>query len=1016
MKRFLFILHVALVAILSVCTSAVSFCQTEIRLQHFSTKDGLSQNTVNFIFQDRKGFVWIGTHNGLNRFDGTTFAVYKTDGNDTASIQSNDNYAVFEDEKGQLWFGNGQGVSLYNREKDTFRNYSYVKDDMHSMRPVWAMEASAEEGKIWLGASGGLFLFDTAKGSFSHFAVDDAVPGANAVQELLLDSKKNLWVGTIGAGLYVFNRQNKKTRHYLQRPGQSTGLSDNRITALYQDSENQIWVGTDKGFLNRFNATTASFDKFQVSDKETMGIHSIIEDKSKKIWLGTDKGGLYHFDRKINGMVAYKYKSEPGNHVIRSLFEDAKGNIWLGTYGGGVYLYDKLDNYFKHFSPNQEAGDNNQSSSVLAISEADNGNLWLGTDGGGLLRYNRATKKATYFKKRDGNGLPGNTILSMHNSKNRKLYLGTYKDGFSVYDLQTQTFTNYKNNPSVPGGLSDNTIWDIHEEANGTVWLATNNGGVSIFNPATKTFKQLAYAISDPKSLSSNSVRCIFKDSRNNIWVGTVAGLNLFNPRDSTFTHYYHNQADEESLSDNSILSIYEDSNNNLWLGTHGGGLNKFNVQDGKSRHYKEKDGLLGNVVYGILEDEQGFLWVSTDKGLSKLNIGTNKFQNFDESSGLFNAQFNIGAYYKNPQKEMFFGNIRGLSFFNPQHIKQNYYAPPVVLTGFQIFNQPVGIGEGSPLTKNITEAAAISIDYKQSVINFTFSALNFTHPRKNMYAYKLEPFETDWNEVGYRQNATYTNLDPGEYTFMVKGSNNDGLWNEQPTEIKLIVKPPFWATWWFRALALLLLGSIAFGAYWYKTRSIKKQQQMLKELVKRRTQEIKEKNALLVAAEKKNAELIQGQLNQEITHKSKELTRYTLLIIQKNRLLEELKNKLREVVQTPQTINMQSIKAIIRTINANFSPDQEWREFTHNFERVHEDFVQILKDSFPDLTHNDLRLCALYRIDTNTKDIAKILGISETSVKMARYRLRKKLCLSAGEDLTQFLNNLPVSMKTSIV
>jgi len=1011
-KKPFSIFHLVLVIILSLYTSTKLYSQTEIRLQHFSTKDGLSQNTINFIFQDHKGFIWIGTHNGLNRFDGTSFTVYKNIETDKSSIQSNDNYAVYEDKKGQLWFGNGQGISLYNRSKDNFINFSYVKDDKHSMRPVWSVEASAEEGKIWLGASGGLFLFDTNKGSFSHFNIDDALPGANAVQELFLDSKKNLWLGTNGAGIYIFNNQNKKIRHYTKKTNLSTALSDNSITSIYEDSENQIWIGTENGVLNRFNEANTSFDKFQVASREATGIHSIIEDKSKKLWLGTDKGGLFQFDKKNSRFMAYSYKAEPGNHVIRSLFEDAKGNIWIGTYGGGIYLYDKLDNYFKQILPYQQVNNYNQSNSVLAISESANGNLWLGTDGGGLLKYQKESKNRTYFKKENSNSLPGNTVLSLHNAGDKKLYIGTFQDGLSVYDLQTQKFSNYRNNPANPNSLSDNTIWDIHEETNGSIWLATNNGGVAIFNPAKQTFKQLTYHIDNPKSLSSNSVRSIFKDSRNNIWVGTVSGLNLFNPQDSTFTHYYYSQANKQSLSNNSILCIYEDFNNNLWLGTHGGGLNKFNVQDGTFRHYKEKDGLLGNVVYGILEDEQGFLWLSTDKGLSKFNIGANQFQNFDESSGLFNAQFNIGAYYKNPQKEMFFGNINGLCSFNPQQIKKNYYVPPVVITGFQIFNQPVGIGINSPLTQNITETNTITVDYKQSVINFSFSALNYTHPQKNMYAYKLEPFEKDWNEVGYRQFATYTNLDPGEYTFLVKGSNNDGLWNEQPTKLKLIVRPPFWATWWFRGLGLLFLAGFIYGGYWYKTRSIKKQQAKLKKLVKIRTQEIKEKNALLIAAEKKNAELIQNQLNIEITHKSKELTRYTLLIIQKNRLLEDLKNKLREAVQNPKAINMQSFKEIIRTINANFSPDQEWREFTNNFERVHEDFVQTLKAYYPELTHNDLRLCALYRLDTSTKDIAKILGISETSVKMARYRLRKKLTLSAEEDLTYFLNNLPVKEK----
>lgn len=984
------------------------YSQKEIVLQSFSIENGLSQNTINYIFQDKKGFIWIGTHDGLNKFDGHRVTVFKFRENDSASIQSNDNYCAYEDIDGKIYFGTGYGISIYDRKLDVFENISFSKGDFYNMRPVWNIVRGNSPNTLWIGASGGLFKFNTQSREIIHYAIDDSIPGANSVKSFLIDRNNMFWLGTNGGGVYFFNPQTEVFTSFLYSADNPVSLSDNTVQVVYEDNKGVLWIGTDNGVLNRFNSNDSSFTHFQVDPLQHKTILTILEDKSGVFWVGTDKGGLLQFDRKSEKFITISNKIQSRISVVRTLFEDNSGNLWIGTYGSGIFLYDRLDNNFNYLLPFGKNADGQYSNSVNAIcQDKADGALWIGTDGDGLVRYTSADNKSMYFKSAGSGTIAGNTILCIKQASDGKIYIGTFLDGLSVYDKKTGKFTNYRHNPENKNGLNDNTIWDIFEDEAGNLWLATNNGGVNIFNPKNKSFKYLTNDRNNAGSLSSNSVRCIMKDSRSFIWIGTVTGLNLFNPVDSSFKGYFYQPGDHHGLSNNSILCIHEDYNRNLWLGTHGGGLNRFDIKTGTFVHFREQQGLPGNVIYGILEDEQANLWLSTEKGLSRFVIATGEFRNFDANSGLFNAQFNIGSHFKTESGELFFGSINGVCHFYPWQIKQNTYTPPVYITGLSLFNKPVEIGKSSPLQKSISESDTLILNYKQSVINLSFAALNFTHSSRNMYKYMLYPFEEEWNEADFRNNATYTNLDPGKYIFRVMGSNNDGIWNETPRELVILITPPFYKTYWFKGLAMLFILLVLFFIYRLKMQSVHQQRDKLEKLVEMRTQEIEEKNKLLFEAEKRNAQLTQQQLENVLLHKSKELSKYTLLIIQKNRLLEELKKRLRDAVRNPVSNIRDNFKDIIRTINSKFSPEHEWNEFDANFHRVHGNFAEILKNRFPDLTQNDLRLCALYRIDIPTRDIANIMGISASSVKMARYRLRKKLELGPDEDLVAYLEKI---------
>jgi ligand-binding sensor domain-containing protein/DNA-binding CsgD family transcriptional regulator len=971
------------------------FAQRNVSLQQISVRDGLSQNTINCIFQDSRGFMWFGTQNGLNKYDGSSFSIFKHNVGDSTSISSDDVYCAFEDNKKDLWFGTSAGLSKFNRHTNTFSNFDFDHNSKYSMRPVWSIIGSARDKKLWIGASGGLFSFDPGSKKITHFLINDSIQHANSALTICEDNNGLIWVGTSEGGLLQFDR-GKSAFKFLDTGIKNGSTAHDAVNCILQDSDGFIWIGMENGVLSRYEVDKHSFIHLTDFQKK-YPIIKLMESRDGQLWVGTDKGGAFLVDKAKLKFTPLYDKPEKGTNVVLSLLNDAKGDVWLGTYHAGAFLFDKMDTTFNHFQPYAEIKNSEESNAVLSLHEQGT-DLWIGTDGGGLCQKN--SKFIRYFKKSaSANSIAGNTIKCIK-SDNNNLYIGTYADGMSIFNLKTGKFTNY----SQAGGLSDNSIYAIYPDGD-FVWIGTNKGGLNPFHTKRGTFRHFVNNIKEVTSISSNTIRSIYKDSRNKLWIGTVSGLNQFNEQDSTFISFLHRA--KSPMSNINVLSIHEDAKKNMWFGTHGGGLNRYDYRTDTFTSFQEKDGLGGNIVYGILEDGQGNLWLSTNKGITRFDPEKKVFKNFDLGSGLVSTQFNVGSYHKGNSGKMYFGNTEGVCSFFPYTIRTNNFLPPVLITDFLLFNKPVIPGEGSPLKQAIGETTEITLDYTQTVFNLKFSALNFSHADKNSYAYMLEPFDKEWNYVDNTNVATYTNLDPGTYIFKVKGSNNDKQWNENFASLNITITPPYWKTTWFQILASFVLISVIYVSYRVKVNSIKTQKEMLSQLVEKRTAEIEVKSKQLFETEVKNAQLVAQKLNDELASKSKELTNYTLLIVQKNRLLDELKKKLKEVIRHPGTSNLRDFKNLIQLINYNFSPEKEWVEFNTNFNRLHEGFADSLKSKYPELTNYDIRLCKLYRIGIPTKDIAEAMGISQTSVKMARYRLRKKLGLPPDEDINKFFEHV---------
>jgi two-component system sensor histidine kinase ChiS len=816
-----------------------------LEFDRLSLEEGLSQSVVHTILQDSLGFVWIGTQDGLNRFDGYEFQVYKQDPEDPSSISSNYILALAEGPGGDLWIGtSGGGLNRFDRETGEFIHYTDQQDSQKGLSENIVGEIFTDNhGVIWIGTdSSGLYRYEPQADEFTAFQYDstrqDSLGGMH-VSEIFQDEAGNLWIGLGDGGLNRFLPESGTFQRYPVDPEDPSALSGEHVTAIAQDDEGFIWIGTSGKGLNRLDPATDTFLHYKAIPGNPFAlananVTSLLNDSDGVLWVGTNGGGLQQYDPENRRFYTYKFNPDDPSSIssdsILSMYEDQAGILWFGTFGGGLNKFDPYRRKFDHvaYSP---GGLN--SSSVWDLVEDRNGILWIATGGGGLNRFDRTTGEWRYYlpNESEENSISYDTILGLLEGRDGTLWVGTYGGGLDAFDPKTEQFIQYDTPP---------LIMEIYEDQGGILWIGSNGGGLSRLNPESGKLKEYLHNSGDPYSISNDSVVKIIEDQNGDFWIGTFAGgLNHFEKDTERFFHYYHDPKNPLSLSSNTVLSIYEADNGVLWIATTGG-LNKFDPEIEGFVHYREKDGLPSDFVYGILEDGRGDLWLSTNYGISKFDPRTEVFENFDERDGLQSTEFNQGAYYKNSRGEMFFGGINGFNIFDPTMVRKNDYVPPVVITDFQLFNESVSPSAESGLKKPISLAQNIDLSYQDDFFSFEFASLHFSDPEKNQYAYYLEGLDRDWNYVGDRRFASYTNVPPGDYMFRVRGTNSDGIWNEAGTALSITVAPPIWQTWWFRVLTGFLAVSLIIATYRWRIRSGELQRIRLKEQVNEKTKELR--------------------------------------------------------------------------------------------------------------------------------------------------------------------------------
>jgi ligand-binding sensor domain-containing protein len=666
--------------------------------------------------------------------------------------------------------------------------------------------------RLWIGSDDGLYLFDERKQSFAKpfpemFNPKDFV--YNTIPSIIEDRVGNLWIGTTN-GAFVYEHKTSSFRRFSHDDDVAGSLSDNNVRKIVEDHQGRIWIATYGGGVNLFQPASGTFRTFKYDPSHPEGISSNLipsmwVNDDGRIWIGTDGKGIDILDPDnlvFHHITHSPYNSKSlNNNVIRSISGDHRGGVWVGTYNGGVNFFNQNAEAFFHY----KVPTINGNSSITSFAEEKNGNLWIGTDGGGLCYFNRETGQFYNFyqDEKNANSLSDNRVLSLLLDHENTLWIGTYLGGLCRYNLTTRKFIRYSEKDN--SGLSDDVIWTLLLDHRGKI-LAGTNKGLNVFDPKTKSFTSVNI---NNSNLSNNMIRCMYEDTQHRLWIGTQSGLNLLEKPYNRFKVILTDQEKVNTLSNHWIRTINEDHQGNLWIGTFSGGLNLFDEGNDSFISYQESDGLPDNIVSGILGDENNNLWVSTGRGLAFLDFKTKKFRSYTVSDGLQDYQFNINACFKTQKGEFLFGGNNGFTLFVPEIIRQvdsNKFAPQVALTSFKIFNKEVVPQEvGSPLKEQINETKKIVLSHDQSVLTFEFTALNFIQPEKNQYAYRLAGFEEDWNMVGNKRSATYTNLEPAKYTFQVKASNNDGVWNEEGVSVDIVITPPFWGTWWFKTLMTLV-------------------------------------------------------------------------------------------------------------------------------------------------------------------------------------------------------------------
>ncbi len=799
-----------------------------IRFERLSPKQGLSHNTVFSVVQDKQGFIWFGTQDGLNKYDGYTIITYEHDPDDPNSLSSSNAGNLFVDQNGIIWVGTwGGGLNRFDPLTEQATHYKNDPDDPGSLSSDRIQSIYEDRsGTLWVGtAGGGLDKFDPNTQTFAHYKNNPDDPNSlsnDRIWRVVEDEESGvLWVGT-NEGLNKFNPQTEQVTRYLHNPGNPNSLSHNQVRTLYLDRNGILWIGTLVG-LNRFDPQTETFKTFLLNptdpDSFVNIVNAILEDEDGNLWIGTIGGGLNRFDQDTKTFT--QFVNDPKDpfslafNDVRAIYQDNSGMLWVGTRGGGVNKFVPNSEHFAYFTQDLDNPATVGLNDVRTVYEDRSGILWIGTRAGGLKRYDPVSRQFTSFEHNpeDPTSIGNNSVFAIYEDPQGIFWLGTDL-GLNRFDPRTDTFTRYEFDPENPNGISDNNLYAIQPDPSGVFWLGTYGGGLNRFDPATEEFTVFRHDEDAINGLSDNNVYPVYQDAAGIVWIGTLGGgLNRFDPQTGQFTHYQHNPDDPHSLSSDYVYSIYVDSSATYWLGTSNG-LNRFDPQTGQFTHFVPKNEANRGITFGILSDENNNLWVSTSKGLLKFNPATAQFTQFDESNGLANIVYTERSFFKGRDSEMYFGGINGLIGFDPNQIKESRQPPPVVLTDFKLFNQSVD------LEKPISQIDEIPLTYEDDILSFEFAALDYANPAKNQYEYKLEGFDDDWVEAGTRRFASYTNLDPGNYTFRVRASNSAGTLNEEGTSINISIPPPPWQTWWAYTLYFLAGAAIVLGYVRYRTQA----------------------------------------------------------------------------------------------------------------------------------------------------------------------------------------------------
>ncbi len=901
-----------------------------LQFQRLSLDKGLSQSSVHAILQDSKGFLWVGTQEGLNKYDGYKFTVYRAKSGDSTMLSNSWVLALCEDKQGNIWIGTkGGGLNCFNRRTNSVTSYQTTPGRSNCLSSNFVNAVYQDRsGALWIGTDNGLNRFDAATGSFRQFlhdAYNQKSLSGTFVFSIAEDADGQLWVGTD----YGLNRFNPRTQEFesLYFEVNDSTIS-NHINAIVPDGKGRLWLGTYQG-LGLFNPRSprlgAVHSTFNNPNNDQSlsnnAVYSLLRDNVGTLWVGTENGLnlLANCDSVESSstlltnlsFARYTYNaSNPkslSNSFVRSLYQDRSGIMWVGTATGGLHSWSAYRQKFPAYTDalGMDVNITLSNTSVRAFYEDEQANderantLWIGTDNG-LVHLNKTTGAMKTYLPIPGNpaSLSHPQVWTIHKARTGEFWIGTNGGGVNKFNPQTGVFTRFMNNPNDSTSLSGDGVRAFLEDKSGTIWVGTTKG-LNRFVPEKQAFVRYLHDPANINTISDSRVMCLFEDSHKTLWVGTSDGLNSLDRVRHIWRRIFHttqgagslattpaNSSAPTSISNNWIKSIHEDHDGMLWIAT-ASGLNRFDPQTSTCANYGLANGLRNDYIYGVIEDNDGFLWMGTNQGLAKFDKQTTTFKTYDANDGLQSNEFNTNAFYKNAKGELYFGGINGFNAFVPNQIHDNPHPPTIVLTAFKVF------GNERTFDSDISNVQEIILNHNDNFIEFEFAALDFSGTGKNRYIYQLESVDGGWVNVGNRNFAIYTNLDDGRYVFRVKGTNSDGVWSASELRVVVVVEPPFWRMWWFRIgiVGLILFG--IFSAYTLRVQSIERQKEELEVQVALRTAQLEEYTKEL---ERTNHEL--SWANDEIVRQNEALKD---LNEEKNEFLgiaaHDLKNPLSRVI-----------------------------------------------------------------------------------------------------------------------
>jgi ligand-binding sensor domain-containing protein/signal transduction histidine kinase len=988
--------------------------------QRFTVEKGLSQSTVRSIHGDKEGFVWIGTQDGLNKFDGYSNFIYRHNEKDSTSISNNTVKVIFEDHRKRLWIGTFHGLNLLDKSTGRFRQYYHSAKQQQSISNDNILDiAEDRDGTLWIATNSGVTAFNYDQNTFRqyYFNVDSTGIGAttNRVNSLCVDIKGRIWVAT-EVCVHIIIPSTGEIKAVCPDDNREDALPTVRVRDIFQDSSGKMWFATaGMGVSMLISETPYSFKHYRKDQSKGLAsnhINVITEDHDKMLWLGTTNGGVSSFDPKTESFEQIKSITDIDLQLtsINDLWIDGSNKVWMGSFISGVILFDMRKKEFKHYQYFDELMGRTRNNSVSVLREDQKKNIWIGTNGSGLYKFSTIDKTFKGYSKnnKDGNSLSSSIIQSLAIDKNGNVYAGTYGGGLNYLDVSSNKFTRFQNNIKDSSSIRINNVWSLLIDHSGILWIG-QLGGFQSFDPKTKKFEDLRDWTRDKKEGNIPSVFSLLEDHQQNLWIGLRdAGLVWVTPQRKVANYFKKSiSGDSTAIPGDQITSLFEDSKKRIWICSIGDGLFQYNPTSrlfSRPPNYKN----LPTGLLSIAEDLDSNFWIGTYNGIVKYNIETGDISTFDTGDGLPSNEFNFGSSLRGSDGLMYFGCLNGLVVFDPRKIKPDTTNAKVTLTELDMHHKKVSINDETKiLDKEINYIDQLVLKPQQNVFTIHFMALEYQLNKRNKYAYKLEGFDNAWNEVGTQRNATYTNLKHGTYVFRAKATNNDGVWSKYEKVVTIVVKPRWFEVLWVQLLSFILAVLIFTLAIRIRIKILLNQKRKLEEIVAERTKELNDERIKIET------------INRQLSDQNEEIIQINETVLEQN---EELRSRNEEILVQGEHIEEKSAELELANKKIKIVND-ELVLVNANLEKLVDERTSELKDTIRKLLETDEGLNTfLYRSSHDLRGpIASLLGLVHLLLRENRdnsiveyLRMMDKTCGRMLQFLKR-LNDVSIVFKSDV-